>query len=354
MRISFVVWILLVLFFSACKNNELRNDEEFITKIAFGSCGREWQELPIFNIVVDHDPDLFIFLGDNIYGDTKNMDTLRAKYKRLGDKASYQKLKQNVPILATWDDHDYGWNDIGRHYKFKEESKEIFLQFFEEAESSERRKHQGIYHAIMKEFGGKKLQIILLDNRTFRDNVKRHVDEFSDDPRYFYHLDYTPYTHSDSTILGEKQWLWLENQLNQEADVRLICSGTQFSIEYNGYEAWANFPNEQQRMIDLIGKTQASGVLFLTGDVHYSEISKLQTQNYPIYDFTSSGLSSTWHFATPNKNRIEGPIMDNHFGLISIDWAPTDPTIMMETWDIHNNQRIEYTIPLSEISIDGD
>ena len=69
---------------------------------------------------------------------------------------------------------------------------------------------------------------------------------------------------------------------------------------------------------DLIKKNKANGVVFITGDVHYSEISKLETDFYPIYDFTSSGLSSTWHFATPNKNRIEGPIMDNHFGLITI------------------------------------
>ncbi len=320
------------------------------TKIAFGSCGREWEDLPIFNNVVEHDPDMFIFLGDNIYGDTKIMDTLRAKYQRLSSKPSFQNLKQNVPILATWDDHDYGWNDIGRHYEFKEESKEIFLDFFDEPKTSDRRKHKGIYHSLMYDYGDKKLQIILLDNRTFRDDVKKHTNEFDEDRRYFYHLDYTPYEHADSTLLGETQWKWLEGELNKKADVRLICSGTQFSIEYNGYESWANFPHEQKRMVDLIKKTKADGVIFLTGDVHYSEISKLETNDYPIYDFTASGLSSTWHFATPNTNRIEGPIMDNHFGLLTIDWAKEAPEIKMETWDIRDNQRIEHTINLNEIS----
>ena len=105
-------------------------------------------------------------------------------------------------------------------------------------------------------------------------------------------------------------------------------------------------------MLELIKKTGAEGVVFISGDVHYSEISKLETDNYPIYDFTSSGLSSTWKFATPNKNRIEGPVMDNHFGLITIAWDQEDTEIMMETWDIHDNQRIEYTFPLK--SIQGD
>ena len=151
------------------------------------------------------------------------------------------------------------------------------------------------------------------------------------------------------TLLGEEQWKWLEEELKVPADIRIIGSGTQFGIEWNGYEAWANFPHERKRMLDLIKSTKANGVLFISGDVHYSEISKLETDFYPIYDFTSSGLSSTWHFATPNKNRIEGPIMDNHFGLITIFWEQDNTKIKMETWDISDNQRIEYVLPLKSI-----
>lgn len=322
-----------------------------VTKIAFGSCGHEDHDLPIFDVVVNHKPDLFIFLGDNIYGDTKDMEVLKHKYSMLASKSSFQNLKANVPLVAIWDDHDYGWNDIGRHYPFKEESKEIFLEFFNEPETSSRRKHPGIYHSIIQEIGTKKLQITLLDNRTFRDDLRLYAGEATTDKRYFYDLDYTPHTTTDSTFLGEPQWKWLEEQLKQPADVRLICSGSQFSIEYNGYEAWANFPHEQKRLLELIKKTNASGVLFLTGDVHYAEISKLNEPNlYPIYDITSSGLSSTWHFATPNKNRIEGPITENHFGLLTIYWHEENPELKMEVWDIHDNQRIEHTIKLDEIS----
>ena len=68
----------------------------------------------------------------------------------------------------------------------------------------------------------------------------------------------------------------------------------------------------------------------------------------PIYDVTASGITSTWDFATLNKNRIEGPVMDNHFGLLTIDWQ-TDPVIKMEIIDKYRNSRIEYTIKGSEI-----
>lgn len=322
-----------------------------VSKIAFGSCGHQDNPLPIFDVVVKHKPDLFIFLGDNLYGDTKNMDHLQADYDKLGSKPTFQNLKKNVPIIAIWDDHDYGKNDAGRHYPYKAESKEIFLKFFDEPEDSERRKHEGIYTSYMYDNNGKKLQVILLDVRTFRDDLKLYTGQVKKDKRYFYRLDYAPHTDTTKTFLGTEQWKWLEQELMKPADVRIVCSGSQFGIEFNGYEAWANFPHEQKRFLNLVKKTKANGVLFMTGDVHYAEISKLSEPDlYPIYDLTSSGLSSTWKFACPNRNRVEGPIMENHFGLLTIDWSKPDPELKAEIWDVRDNQRIEKTIPLSEIS----
>jgi alkaline phosphatase D len=321
-------------------------------RIAFGSCGSQDRPMSILDSVANQQPDLFIWLGDNIYGDTKDMQVLRDKYAMLAAKPEFQRLKAATPFLATWDDHDYGWNDAGRHYPFKEESKEIFLDFWEEPTNSPRRLRKGIYTSKYYNNHNMTLQIILLDNRTFRDDLRRYRGELSRDPRFFYPLDYYPHEITDSTLLGEEQWRWLEAELRKPADLRIIASGTQFSISYNGYEAWANFPHERQRMLDLIKNTGASGVIFLTGDVHYGEISVLREQGlYPIYDVTASGITSTWHFATPNENRIEGPVMDNHFGLLKIDWNQQDPPITMEIIDIRGNQRVEHTIHLSELRL---
>ena len=326
--------------------NSISNKNTF--SIAFGSCSSEDNDLPIFNNIVKHQPDLFIFLGDNIYGDTKNLDTLKKKYHQLSKKLSFQNLIKNVPVIATWDDHDYGWNDIGKDYILKKESKELFLNFFAESDSSLRRQHEGIYHSYYYQINNKIVQIILLDLRTFRDDLTKYNGEFSNDSRYnFYTQDYAPNYDKDITMLGKKQWIWLENELKKNADVRIIGSSTQFGIEWNGYESWENFPNEKDKMIDLINKTKANHLFFISGDVHYSEISKLETEFYPIYDFTSSGLSSTWHYATPNKNRIEGPVMDNHFGLITIDFTePKNEFVKFENWDIRDNQRFEYILDL--------
>ncbi len=239
--------ILSALAMTGCK------EQPQVTKIAFGSCGHQDDAQPVLAIAAEQKPDAFIFLGDNIYGDTDNMDTLRAKYNRLGAKPEYQQLAAATNIFATWDDHDFGRNDAGKHYPFKKESKEIFLSFFKEPAESERRKHEGIYHAEYIQQGGKTVQLILLDVRTFRNNLLLY-DSSVQLPRehYFYKPDYQPHTNKDSVLLGEEQWKWLEAELKKPADLRLICSGSQFSIEYNGYEAWAIFPHEQKRMLDLI------------------------------------------------------------------------------------------------------
>lgn len=322
-----------------------------VSKIAFGSCGQQDKPQPVWDVVRSHKPDAFIFLGDNIYGDSYDIKVIKEKYDQLAAKPEFQNLLREVPVLATWDDHDYGWNDSGRHYSKKDSTKQLFLEFFKVPSTDERYKRPGIYTARMYEQFGRKLQVILLDTRTFRDDLRTYRGELHREGKYFYPLDYYPHQTGDSTLLGKAQWAWLEEELKKPADLRIVASSTQFGIEYNGYEAWANFPHERDRMIGLIKKTKANGVLFISGDVHYAEISKYDADGcYPIYDVTSSGITSTWYFATPNAYRIEGPVMENHFGMIAIQWKEPDPSIKMEIYDIRNNQRVEHTIRLSEIS----
>jgi alkaline phosphatase D len=328
------------------------NSKPAVTKIAFGSCGSQDYPQPVLGMAAAQGLDAFIFLGDNIYGDTDNMDTLEFKYKKWMAQPEFKRLDSSTKIFATWDDHDFGRNDAGKWYPWKKEAKALFLKYFKEPAESERRKHDGIYHAEYVRNGNKTIQVILLDVRTFRNDLLLY-DTLTKLPRdhYFYKPDYKPHTSTDSTLLGAAQWQWLEGELKKPADLRLICSGSQFGIEYNGYEAWANFPHEQERMLQLIRQTNANGVIFLSGDVHYAEISKLQPPGlYPIYDITASGITSTWEFATENVNRIEGPVMDNHYGLLTVDWQ-SDPVIRMEVIDKNNNSRIEYTIRLSELQI---
>jgi len=198
--------------------------ETAVTKIAFGSCGHQSDPQPVLAIAAAQNPDAFIFLGDNIYGDTDNMDTLWNKYERLGAKPEYRQLAAATQIFATWDDHDFGRNDAGKYYPYKKESKEIFMEFFKEPANSDRRKHDGIYKAEYLQEGDKIIQLILLDVRSFRSDLLLFDKENKElQAKYFYPLDYQPHTSPDSSLLGDEQWKWLEEELKKPADLRFIC-----------------------------------------------------------------------------------------------------------------------------------
>lgn len=293
-------------------------------RIAFGSCAKEYKDQPILESVVAQAPDMFIYLGDNIYGDTEDMDLLRKKYAELGAKPEFQKLRETAIVKAVWDDHDYGQNDAGKHYPKKEESKEIFLEFWHEPLNSSRRQHEGIYHSEYYAEGDQILQLILLDTRTFRDDLKL-TESKPDLHKYARNND------PNVSMLGEAQWNWLEEELKKPATFRIIASSTQFLHQYNGWESWNNFPLEQARMFELIRKTKAEGVVILSGDVHFSELSMRKMEGlYPLYDITSSGLTHTIPLHWPNEFRVGNAYNHKCFGMLSIDWESDDPSLTFE------------------------
>ena len=342
--------LLLIFQFLAvsCMNSE---SSKLPTKIAFGSCGSQDKPMPILYKVVEEKPDIFIYLGDNIYGDTEDMSILQAKYEKLGNKPEFKSLKKNVSnIYATWDDHDYGKNDAGKEYPKKEESKEIFLNFWEEPKGTERRKRPGIYTSYMRESAGKKLQIIILDERTFRDPILK-APKKNKKVLPPWKNQYKPHDKAGSNFLGQEQWSWLEKELQKPADLRIIASGSQFGHDYNGYESWTLFPFERERMFKLIEKTPANGVVFISGDVHWGELSKVERKGmYPIYDITSSGINKSWKSFEPNSKRVGKVMRENHFGQIEIDWSLKDPKLSFSIIDLKGKKVIDHKISLSKLS----
>ena len=146
-----------------------------VSRIAFGSCAMQWKEQPVWSTVVEANPDVFLFIGDAIYGDWDGKKVVPASEKsllrdwmKLAAIPEFKRLRKNVPVMATWDNHDYGTNNGGAEFPLKEISRQTFLNFFNEPAGSERRKTSGIFDA--KIFGppDKRLQIILLDTRYFK------------------------------------------------------------------------------------------------------------------------------------------------------------------------------------------
>lgn len=326
-------------------SDSLRN--KTVSRIAFGSCGHQDKKQPVLTKVVENKPDMFIYLGDNIYADTKDMNVLQKKYDKLAQKKEFQSLRSNTVVLSVWDDHDYGWNDAGKEYPKKEESKQIFMDFWKVPKDSPRRKRKGIYGSHIFKNNGRSVQVLLLDTRTFRDPLK-HRDRSITGKGY--KNDYQPDPNPKKTLLGLEQWEWLEKELKKPADLRVVASSIQFGHQYNGWESWTNLPAEQQKFVDLIRKTKAGGVVFISGDVHWAEISKRTFENqYPLYDVTASGITQEWPNFEPNKYRIGKVYRWNHFGMIEVDWSKKDPSVTLKHVDVNGKLQNSYSFPLSEI-----
>lgn len=318
--------------------NALIDKHEAKTSIAFGSCASQHKPQRIWDDIGKHQLDAFLFIGDNIYADIEMIDGERiykpvsrperfaAGYKELAQIPEFAAFRKQVPLLmGTWDDHDYGANDAGKNYFLKHQSQHAFLDFFGFAENDPIRQQQGIYNAKTLIDDGRRVQIIMLDTRF-------HLGERIENPngRPINKGPYIAQTNAQESILGEQQWKWLEQQLKQPADVRLLVSSIQVVAYEHAWEAWGNFPHERQRLYDLIESSQANGVVILSGDRHLTEISKDVGQlghstPYPIWDFTSSGLTQAFSEVNEaNSFRQGNAIRDTHYGLVDIHWHQTD------------------------------
>jgi alkaline phosphatase D len=335
--------------------------EKTLGRIAFGSCAKQDKPQPIWDAIVEAKPELFLFIGDNIYGDTKDMAVMREKYSLLGAQPGYQKLKAACPILATWDDHDFGANDAGAEYPLRRESQTEFLDFFGVPAESPRRQREGVYDARLFGPPDKRAQIILLDTRYFRSPLSRTSDRR--DVADGVGGRYLPDESKDATVLGDAQWKWLEEQLRTPAELRIIASSIQFVSEEHGFEKWSNLPRERERMVRLIGETRARGVIFISGDRHSAELSRLDhgsrpsgdnaagvLPRYPLYDLTSSALNQPRGWMNElNRHRLGNCYFEPNFGLILIDWNVADPQIQLCIHDIKGKLMIRHTLALSEL-----
>ena len=254
--------------------------------------------------------------GDNVYADTADELELRAFYDTLKRVPGYAQLRTEVPVIGTWDDHDYGLNDGGREFTARKMSQKEFLNFMDVPIDSPRRQREGVYASHTYRCGEGSVKILVLDTRYFRSAL---MPDPSGEKRYL------PHNETSGTVLGAAQWSWLEGELrNSEADFNILVSSIQLLSGDHGFETWGNFPHERDRLIEMIGDSGAKGVMVLSGDRHISEFSRLDAPplEYPLIDVTSSGLTHAYtNFKGENNPYRVGDVVPQvSFGWIVLDF----------------------------------
>ena len=277
-----------------------------IYKIGFGSCIDQDFPQSIWLPIEKEKLNSFIFLGDNVYGDddSGNLNKLKGAY--IKQKKLLPEWLNKTNIYSIWDDHDFGVNDGGSSFKLKDESKKLYLDFWNIPIEDERHNRKGIYFNKIIEVQNYKIHLIGLDTRYFRSDLSG--------TKLFYKQD-----NSDrSTILGDDQWKWLENTIKKDADLIILMSSIQILATEHRFEKWDLFPKERKKLISLIESTKAP-LLIISGDRHKGALYKLND----IYELTSSSLNKPVAISKlireDDKLMIGKTYNNENYGVIEID-----------------------------------
>lgn len=318
-----------------------------VSRIAVGSCLDPQEPLDILNTIDRAQPELMIMSGDNVYAEDESADpelaSLATAYQTLAAAPAFKQLRQSTPILATWDDHDYGLNDAGGEFPHKTQAKTLFQAFWQIPPEDHSRTRPGIYRSIMLGDPPERVQVILLDTRSFRSPLKKPWLPLLNGR-------YIPQDADDQSMLGDAQWLWLERELSKPADVRILVSSVQVLAEGHNWEAWRMLPKERTKLLDMVA--DATGrVIILSGDRHLAGLYRLpQSDGGSLWELTSSSLNLPLSKIATNITRetgrhlVDDPFYDANFGWIELDWHQR--ILNLEIRDENNQPVRQAKLPL--------
>jgi len=287
----------------------------------------------IFNNILSQDPDFMVWLGDNIYLRTPDFLTdrgIRHRNRHARSTPELQALLGSVHHYAIWDDHDYGPNDADRSYANKQLTEEAFNDYWGNLNTNVVGNGGITSHFLWGD-----VEFFMMDNRYHRDPNRK----------------LTP----NKAYLGEAQLDWLIHALtSSRATFKIVCIGGQTISNAARYENYATYPEERELLLDRIAAEKIEGVVFMSGDRHHTEISKLdRPEAYPLIDITCSPLTSGTHSPRDegNTHQVAGKTFyDRNFGIVEVK-GPRDARELILT--IYNNdgkRQWDYAIKASELT----
>ena len=306
-------------------------------KIAFGSCLDQENPQPIWNSIYKEDIDSFVFLGDNIYGDIPSgkLNKMREAYKLQSKMIPSWLFKKNVEMI--WDDHDFGENDGGSSYPLKQEAQKLYLDFWKIPNDDIRHQRNGIYANKIIYIDNFIINLILLDTRYFRSDLKKTKGL---KPVYLKNEEL------NATILGDKQWSWLMEVMKIKSDLTIVATSIQLLPTEHRFEKWSNFPSDHFKLKKLL-KSQSRPIIVISGDRHQGAI--YNDEN--IYEITSSSLNKTISSILRRPKELDKYMLGEMFagenyGLITIN--TNKKIIDLEIKDINGNMVLHKKLNLKK------
>jgi alkaline phosphatase D len=295
----------------------------------------------IFETMAATPASFHLWLGDNWY--TREVDFGNAwglNYRASRDRSTpvLQKLLAAMPQYAIWDDHDFGPNNAGAGFILKDHSKKIFDNYWCNPSSGEDGK--GTYTKLS--YGD--IDIFMLDCRYFRsdDELPSIIDGKPNAAKQMY---------------GAQQLRWLENALvTSTATFKFIATGSQVLNPMSSGDCLRHFPADYEALMEMLKRNKTSGVIFLTGDKHHSEIIREErTGIYPLYDITSSaytsGISKVRGKELASPARVAGTLVEAHnFSKISVSGAKGNRSLKVQFIGVKGEKLAEWNVNEKELN----
>lgn len=306
-----------------------------LTRIAVGSCNHQSAPQHMWAQIAAQNPQLFLMIGDNVYGDDgwaadAGLESLRKAYALQASHPEFTGFRAQYPMMATWDDHDFGLNDAGGNFPMRRWGEELFETFWGSSEAV--RSRPGVYDSSITGPEGKRVQVILLDTRFFRSDLKRMAWSKERPPLGVY----LPDASADKTVLGAEQWAWLKQELAKPADMRIVVSSTQVITQAHQFEGWTNFPAERAKLLDVLAEREDSGLVILSGDRHSGGVYKVEHKGETMWELTSSSLNLAFGDVEKSTAREPDPARVSKFfgienyGLVDINWKTKALTMTLK------------------------
>ncbi|CAN0235295.1 unnamed protein product [Ascophyllum nodosum] len=248
----------------------------------------------MWSTVEDLSPDVWLWMGDVVYVDMQedgkldaqshgSIEKMKEAYAQQLANRDYQRFLGKVPrVEGVWDDHDFGVNDVGKRLSDHPGRVAVFLDFLGVGPEDPRRGGATLYASHVFGEAPKQVKVITLDLRTQRDdyyafNIAHRRFKFASTLGAFSRLFSSMIclgSEYDGSMMAEDQWQWLEGQLrDSEAAVHVLVSSLQVMTSNPLVESWGHFPHSRRRLLELLHRTNPSGLVILSGDVHHAELS---------------------------------------------------------------------------------
>ncbi len=307
-----------------------------VWRVGVGSCARANHPQDIFAPITAAAPDLFLFLGDNHYGDADTLVTQRWNYYWLHEVARRPMLAR-VPSVAIWDDHDFLGNNTDGTHPGRAMAREVFRDYW--ANPGYGQDGEGIYSSLRHG----DVDFFLLDGRSFRDPVDGPV-AFGD-------------PSGRPSLLGPDQTTWLIEELAAStATFKFLANGSQWNDEGNA-DSWASYPLARDALFTELEERGVEGVILLSGDRHRSEYHRLpRPSGYDLPELTSSPLANTVRACPSDDPGLLG-CHDQGYQVMfmEVDTTAADPTVTAVVHELQGEALVpvaEWIIRRSELSFE--